>query len=62
VHSLLLQGGPYDADQAEAFATHAHASAAVRLRRYDDLAKVVDLQTPPLSHYLDMAARCVRPA
>lgn len=60
VHSLSLQGGPYDSEQASAFAAQAHADAAVRLRRYDDLAKVVDLQTPTLSHYLDMAARCVR--
>ncbi|KWR76501.1 phosphonate degradation HD-domain oxygenase [Cupriavidus sp. IDO] len=62
VHSLALQGGPYNAAQADAFAASRHAEAAVRLRRYDDLAKVVDLATPPLAHYLDMAARCVRTA
>jgi phosphonate degradation associated HDIG domain protein len=62
VHSLSLQGGPHDAGQAAAFAAQPHATAAVRLRRYDDLAKVVDLQTPPLSHYLEMAARCTRTA
>ncbi|SDD29433.1 phosphonate degradation operons associated HDIG domain protein [Cupriavidus sp. YR651] len=62
VHSLALQGGPYDAAQADTFAANRHADAAVRLRRYDDLAKVVDLATPPLAHYLDMAARCARPA
>ncbi len=61
VHSLALQGGPYDPAQASAFAAAPHADAAVRLRRYDDLAKVVDLATPPLAHYLEMAARCVRP-
>lgn len=61
VHSLQLQGGVYDADQAAEFAATPHAMEAVRLRRYDDLAKVVDLATPPLTHYLDMAARCVRP-
>ncbi|MNS66615.1 hypothetical protein D3C72_998390 [compost metagenome] len=58
VQSLALQGGPYDAAGAEAFAASAHAEAAVRLRRYDDLAKVVDLATPPLAHYLAIAARC----
>lgn len=62
VHSLQLQGGIYDAEQAAVFAARPHADAAVRLRRYDDLAKVVDLATPPLSHYLDMAARCARAA
>lgn len=60
VHSLVLQGGPFDATQADAFAEQPHALAAVRLRRYDDLAKVVDLPTPPLSHYMEMAARCTR--
>lgn len=62
VHSLALQGGPYDAAQAATFAADPHAHAAVRLRRYDDLAKVVDLPTPSLAHYLDIAARCARPA
>lgn len=62
VHSLRLQGGPFDDAQANAFAANRHADAAVRLRRYDDLAKVVDLPTPTLSHYLAMAARCARPA
>jgi len=52
--SLVLQGGPYDAIQAEAFAARPHARAAVRLRRYDDLAKVPGLATPPLGHYLEM--------
>ncbi|UIF90539.1 phosphonate degradation HD-domain oxygenase [Cupriavidus sp. UYPR2.512] len=60
VQSLALQGGAYSAAQADAFAASRHATAAVRLRRYDDLAKVVDLATPPLAHYLDMAARCAR--
>ena len=60
VHSLQLQGGVYDGEQAAAYAAKPHALEAVRLRRYDDLAKVVDLATPPLTHYLDMAARCAR--
>lgn len=59
VHSLALQGGPFDAAQARAFGAGEHAGAAVRLRRYDDLAKVVGQATPPLSHYLDIAERCL---
>jgi predicted HD phosphohydrolase len=55
-----LQGGPYDAAHAEAFVSHPHGRAAVRLRRYDDLAKVVGLATPPLEYYLPMVARCIR--
>ena len=60
VHSLALQGGVFTPEQAEAFAAQPHALAAVRLRRYDDLAKVVGLSTPPLEHYVRMAERCLR--
>jgi len=59
-HSLALQGGPFDVAQADAFGAGPYAQAATRLRRYDDLAKVVGLATPPLAHYLAMAARCAR--
>jgi hypothetical protein len=31
-----------------------YASQATRLRRYDDLAKVPGLVTPPLSHYEEL--------
>lgn len=60
VQSLALQGGVFTPEQAEAFACQPHALAAVRLRRYDDLAKVVGLGTPALGHYMGMAARCLR--
>jgi phosphonate degradation associated HDIG domain protein len=51
-HSLELQGGRFDADAAANFVKQAHALDAVQLRRFDDLAKVPGLGTPPLSHYL----------
>ena len=60
VQSLALQGGVFTAEQAETFACQPHALAAVRLRRYDDLAKVVGLDTPPIAHYMEMARRCLR--
>jgi predicted HD phosphohydrolase len=50
-HSLELQGGIFDAAQAEAFMQQPFASEAVRLRRYDDLAKIPLTVTPPLSHF-----------
>ncbi|PJM88987.1 phosphonate degradation HD-domain oxygenase [Achromobacter ruhlandii] len=62
VQSLALQGGVFTPTQADTFAAQSHARAAVRLRRYDDLAKVVGLPTPPLAHYMDMARRCLRAA
>src|SRR3712207_4810569 len=40
VHSLELQGGPFDAAEVEAFEAGPHAQDAVRLRRYDDVGKV----------------------
>jgi phosphonate degradation associated HDIG domain protein len=56
--SLVLQGGIYDQDQAKAFFAQPGAADGVNLRIWDDLAKVADLPTPPLSHYLQRARRC----
>lgn len=52
VHSLALQGGAYTAQEAQAFMQQPFAAEAVRLRRYDDLAKVPQKITPALDHYL----------
>ncbi len=53
VVSLNLQGGPMDDDEVKAFQAEPFSSDAVRLRRWDDEAKVPDLVTPPLSHFAD---------
>lgn len=58
--SLRLQGGPFRADEAEAFRAGPHAEAAVALRRWDDEAKVSGLLTPPLEHYLAVVASVCR--
>ncbi|ALM84716.1 phosphonate degradation HD-domain oxygenase [Bordetella sp. N] len=58
--SLALQGGPFTTEQLEAFETLPHFAAAVRLRRYDDLAKVVGASTPDLSHYLRLCTQVMR--
>jgi phosphonate degradation associated HDIG domain protein len=55
LRSLALQGGPFDTAQADRFITQPHAADAVRLRRWDDLAKVAGMVTPPLAHYLRVA-------
>jgi len=49
--SLEQQGGVFDEAQAHAFIAQPYAEEAVRLRRYDDLAKVKDKQVPRLEHY-----------
>ncbi|MBI5280027.1 MAG: HD domain-containing protein [Burkholderiales bacterium] len=59
--SLKLQGGAFDAAQAEAFIRQPGAQDAVRLRVWDDLAKTAGLATPPLAHYLTRAQRCLLP-
>jgi phosphonate degradation associated HDIG domain protein len=50
-HSLELQGGRYDEEQVRLFDALTFYPEAVRLRRYDDLAKVPGQITPPLAHY-----------
>ena len=47
-HSLVLQGGIHTAEQAGAFLQQPYARDAVRLRRWDDLAKVPGAATPDL--------------
>jgi phosphonate degradation associated HDIG domain protein len=51
--SLDLQGGPMSAEQLVAFEADPHYRAAVRLRRWDDAAKVPGLAVPGLDHYLE---------
>ena len=49
--SLALQGGPYSPAEAAAFAKQPFAPQAIRLRRWDDEAKIVGLATPELEHF-----------
>ena len=56
--SLELQGGIFSAEEASAFIVRPHAQEAVELRLWDDQAKVAQLPTPALSHYLERARRC----
>jgi phosphonate degradation associated HDIG domain protein len=56
--SLLLQGGVFDAAQADAFIGQPGANEAVRLRIWDDLAKAEAAATPSLAHFMARASRC----
>ena len=58
--SLTLQGGIYLQAEADAFLAKPFAEDAIRVRRWDDAAKLPGVATPPLAHYLDIAARCAR--
>jgi phosphonate degradation associated HDIG domain protein len=49
--SLEQQGGVYTDEQARTFLEQAWASEAIRVRRYDDLAKVAGATVPELDSY-----------
>jgi phosphonate degradation associated HDIG domain protein len=49
--SYRLQGGPMPPDEVRVFEQNPHSADAVRLRRWDDTAKVPKLPTPPLAHF-----------
>jgi len=53
--SLELQGGIFSDAEAQRFIAQPHAAGAVSVRLWDDMAKVENAKTPPLSHYLALA-------
>jgi phosphonate degradation associated HDIG domain protein len=59
--SLELQGGIFSETEADAYRAQPFAEDGVRLRVWDDRAKVADTSTPPLAHYLELAARIAAP-
>ena len=52
VQTLKVQGGPFTPAEADAFMARPHAAEAVRLRRWDEQAKVHGLPTPGAEHFL----------
>lgn len=50
-HSLALQGGPLTGGELGPFLAQPFAEEAVRLRRYDDLAKTPQKPTPDLTYF-----------
>jgi phosphonate degradation associated HDIG domain protein len=61
VLSLALQGGPMAPEEVAEFAALPQAAAAVRLRRFDEAAKVKNLETPSVAHFLPYVAECLKP-
>jgi phosphonate degradation associated HDIG domain protein len=57
--SLRLQGGPMTREQVRAFEKQPFFADAVRLRRWDDAAKSVGAETPPLDHFAPYVHRAV---
>ena len=64
-HSLKVQGGAFDARRAHEFLERRYARDAVKLRLWDDLAKVPGAAAPDLermARMLDGVARCHKTA
>lgn len=57
--SLLLQGGPFNAEEAREFQQHPQFKQAIMVRRWDDEAKVPDLETPDLQYFLHFVREVV---
>ena len=52
--SLAWQGGPFTKAEAQAFRQQPYADDAIRLRRWDDAAKVAGYPTPALAAYVPL--------
>lgn len=59
VRSLEMQGGPFSAAEAKDFIEIPFARDAVKLRRWDEGAKVAELPTPELEHFRPYIDRCI---
>ena len=59
VLTLKLQGGPMNEAEAEAFAKLANLDDILRVRIWDDEAKVAGRATPPFAHYVPLLKRLV---
>ncbi len=59
VHSLNLQGGPMDETETAEFAKNPYLDLAIRVRKWDEDAKVENLATPSFEHYAPILQRVV---
>lgn len=58
--SLSLQGGPMTSTEARSFESHPYFQSAVRLRRYDDAAKMIQVSTPGLESFRSLLVALLR--
>jgi predicted HD phosphohydrolase len=60
VHSLQLQGGPMSTEEIAEFEQSPFYPEAVRLRRWDDLAKDPEMTTAGIEHFLEFVPLCAK--
>ena len=58
--TLQLQGGIFNDQEIRGFEANPFFQSIVRVRRYDDAAKVPGAKTPPVHHYLAMARKLLK--
>jgi gamma-butyrobetaine dioxygenase len=59
-YTLRVQGGPMRQEEIVAFEANPHASAACRVRCWDDQAKDPDAAAPPFEHFAPLLAALAR--
>ena len=57
--TLSFQGKTMSPDEIAAFEREPYFRESLRLRYYDDQAKIVDFKTPPLEHYERLSMDCL---
>jgi len=57
VHTLRLQGGPFDEDECAAFLRDPFAKTAMAVRRWDEAGKVEGIDVPAIDAYEPMILR-----
>lgn len=62
VRSLELQGGPFTPERATQFIERPYAPDAVKLRRWDEGAKIPHLETPPLEYFRQHLEASLKPS
>jgi len=62
LQTLTFQGGPMSLPEADAFEQNPYFHGILQMRRWDELAKDTDAQTPPLSHYLAICEQYLQTA
>ena len=53
IQTLIFQGGPMESNEAEAFEKNQFFDLILRMRRWDEAAKLPNHATPDLGHYLN---------
>lgn len=57
--TLELQGELFSEQEAKTFIAQPYAQEAVQLRRWDDISKVIGLQTPDFQHFARFIYACI---